>query len=311
MNRQVKSWVFTFNNYVADDVAIIRTLGASTRVQYLIFGHEVAPTTGTLHLQGFISFKRSTRGSIVQRLLSARTRIHVEPLGAHSTATLASDYCKKDGAFEEFGVLLEPAPGKRTDWVLLQEWVVGLGRLPTKREVILYNPGLYARYPKRVFEICEAYLPPPSLVGGEVPRGAWQERLAGMVAEEQGPPRTVQFVIDEVGNAGKSWFTRWAISNYPDKVQVMKIGKRDDLAYAIDATKSVFLFDVPRNQMQFLQYSVLEMMKDQLIFSPKYESGMKILTKIPLVVVFCNEDPDRTAMTRDRYKVIRILGNNI
>lgn len=127
-----------------------------------------------------------------------------------------------------------------------------------------------------------------------------------MVDGELHPPREIQFVVDEVGNSGKSWFTRWAVTNHSDKVQVLKIGKRDDLAYAVDATKSVFLFDVPRTQMQFLQYAVLEMMKDQLIFSPKYESGMKVLTTVPLVVVFCNEDPDMTQMTADRYKITRI-----
>lgn len=306
MNRQVSAWVFTFNNYSPEDVAHIRTFAVTDRVEYLIIGHEVAPNTGTLHLQGFVQFKRSVRGSVVQRLIGQQTRIHVEPLGANSTPTLAADYCRKDGAFEEFGVLVERSPGKRNDWIAYSEWFVGLGRVPTKREIILHNPGLYARNSKRVLEIAEAYLPAPSLTGGEVPHPGWQRRLADMVDGESHPPREIQFVVDEVGNSGKSWFTRWAVTNHSDKVQVLKIGKRDDLAYAVDATKSVFLFDVPRTQMQFLQYAVLEMMKDQLIFSPKYESGMKVLTTVPLVVVFCNEDPDMTQMTADRYKITRI-----
>jgi len=304
LTTQRIAFTFTFNNYTTDDVQRIRTLGTSDRVQYLIFGHEVGDE-GTPHLQGFIQLKKSTRGSVVQRLLSARVRIHIEVLG--STALAASTYCKKDGAFEEFGDRLDSAgQGKRTDWTDYIEWVQGLGRIPSQRELILFNPALYARYKRACFDIAAANLPPPSLVGDEAPRDGWQRDLANMVGAEIYHPRLIEFLVDEVGNSGKSWFTRWALSTYPDRVQVLKIGKRDDLAYAIDPSKSIFLFDVPRTQMTFLQYSVLEMLKDQLIFSNKYESGLKVLTTTPLVVVFSNEAPDRDQMSMDRPHVTHI-----
>lgn len=303
---QRMAFCFTFNNYTPEDVNIIRQLGSSPRVQYLIFGHEVG-AEGTPHLQGFIQLKRSTRGSVVQRLISRRVRIHIEPLKERSTTEAAATYCKKDGAFEEFGNRLDaPGQGRRTDWTDFIEWVQGLGRLPTKREIILFNPCLFARYNRRCLDIAQANLPIPSLVGNTQPRDGWQRELATMVDSPVHHPREIQFIVDEVGNSGKSWFTRWALSVHPEKTQVMKIGKRDDMAYAIDETKSVFLFDVPRTQMMYLQYSVLEMLKDQLVFSPKYESGMKVLLETPLVIVFSNEEPDRTQMSYDRYKVTNI-----
>jgi hypothetical protein len=85
-------------------------------------------------------------------------------------------------------------------------------------------------------------------------------------------------------------------------------GKRDDLAHAIDVSKSVFLFNVPRGSMEFLQYGVLEQLKDRVIFSPKYESTTKVILQKTHVVVFCNEEPDLTKMSADRY-VIRNLNN--
>lgn len=306
LSRQCSAWVFTLNNYTEEDVASLRLFGVTSRVQYLVFGFEVAPTTGTLHLQGFIQLKRTIRGSVLQRLICRRVQCHLEPLGSNSTPEAASTYCKKDGSYEEFGERTDPAPGKRTDWALFTEWVVGLGRRPTQREIILFNPGLYARYAKRINEIAEAHLPLPDLVVGQAPREGWQSELAGLVGGMDHHPREVRFYVDEVGNSGKSWFTRWAMSSHFDKVQVLRVGKRDDLAYSIDPNKSVFLFDIPRTQMTFLQYSVLEMLKDQIVFSPKYESVSKILTKVPLVVVFCNEEPDRNAMSGDRYKITRI-----
>lgn len=304
MNVQRQAFCFTFNNYLPEDVDRIRVFATSDRVQYLVIGFEVGEL-GTQHLQGFVQLKRSTRASVVQRLISQRVRIHIEAL--KSTSEAAATYCKKDGAFTEWGERLDAVgQGRRTDWSDFIEWVQGLGRLPTKREIILFNPSLFARYNRRCLDIAEAHLPTPSLVEGANPRDGWQRQLADMVHGDSHHPREIRFVVDEVGNSGKSWFTRWAISTVPDKVQVLKVGKRDDLAYAVDETKSIFLFDVPRTQMEFLQYSVLEMLKDQLVFSPKYESGMKVLMSTPMVVVFSNEEPDRTKMSADRYNVTRI-----
>jgi len=44
-----------------------------------------------------------------------------------------------------------------------------------------------------------------------------------------------------------------------------------------------------------------------MIFSPKYASTVKILQKLPHVLVFCNEDVDHSKMSADRFDVT-ILG---
>ena len=91
-----------------------------------------------------------------------------------------------------------------------------------------------------------------------------------------------------------------------DDCQRLSIGKRDDIAHALDTSKKIFLFDIPREQLQFLQYPVLESIKDQMVFSPKYESICKTLPTPVHVVVFTNEEPDFSKMTDDRYNVIRL-----
>lgn len=48
--RQLKRVVFTLNNYGADDEERIQ--GATELYQYCVYGREVAPGTGTRHLQG-------------------------------------------------------------------------------------------------------------------------------------------------------------------------------------------------------------------------------------------------------------------
>ena len=73
------------------------------------------------------------------------------------------------------------------------------------------------------------------------------------------------------------------------------------MAYALDPTRSIFFINVARGGMQFLQYRILEGLKDRMVFSEKYESVMKILLKPTHVIVFSNEMPDRTKMSEDRY----------
>lgn len=297
---RVRRWCFTINNPSDDAVLALRTLGAAPTVKYLVFGREVG-ASGTPHLQGFVIFKDCPR------LSACKTRIggvgHCE--AARGTNTQASEYCKKDGDYEEFGVL-DNESGRRSDWDNYRAFVEDLGRMPTVNEIILHNPSLYARYKKACLEIANAYLPEISFTGDDSPRFGWQTQVAGLINSESHLNRNIYFVVDTEGNAGKSWMCRWALTHHRDKVQILKVGKRDDVAHAVDETKSVFLCDIPRGQMMYLQYSVLEMLKDQIVFSPKYESRSKYLRVVPLVIVFCNEHPDMNAMTSDRYNIINV-----
>ena len=96
------------------------------------------------------------------------------------------------------------------------------------------------------------------------------------------------------------------VSKYPNDTQVLSIGKRDDVAHALDQTKKIFLFNVPRGGMEFFQYTTVEQLKDRMVFSPKYDSKTKIWREKVHVVVFCNEEPDMAKMTADRYIIMNI-----
>lgn len=294
--RQAKRWCFTLNNPVEADKAKLNALGSSC--DYLVYGNEVGES-GTPHLQGFVILSRSYRFNTVKDLLGERVHLEV----ARGNNKQAADYCKKDGDFTEFGTL-PGQQGKRTDWDRYREYISDLGRLPSRRELASSFPSLYARYSKKCFEIAEAFLPSPSLTTSE-PRFGWQANLAAKL-ETDPDPRKINFVVDPAGNSGKSWFCQYALSRWFDQTQIFRIGKRDDLAYAVDVSKSIFLLDVPRNQMIYLQYSFLESLKDRMIFSPKYESSFKLLGSVPHVVVFSNEEPDMNELTDDRYNIINI-----
>lgn len=295
VQQQKQRWCYTLNNYTEEDVARLHNV----ECRYHCFGKEIGEN-GTPHLQGFIIFNRSIFFNAAKRLISERC--HLESTVASNEA--ASTYCKKEGQYFEKGTFA--AQGKRSDWDRYTDWVRELGRLPTERELIQHNCSLFARYQKKCYAIAKAFLPVPNLINDSAPRDGWQQRVSGLVQEGIPAPRSIYFVVDPLGSSGKSWMCRWALSKFPDLVQVLRIGKRDDLSYCIDETKKVFLFDVPREQMTYLQYSVLESLKDQMIFSPKYESALKILMHPCQVIVFSNEYPNETQLTADRFEIIEV-----
>ncbi|AXH76667.1 MAG: putative viral replication protein [Proteusivirus raitis] len=291
-NSQSKRWCFTINNYIDEDINKLNAAECS----YLVYGREVAPDTGTPHLQGFIIFSSRKRFNTVRAILGERG--HYE--SARASSAQAADYCKKGGDFTERGNC-PTGQGARTDiedlvkWI--DDWITERGGPPCREDFAIHQPGSILKY-RNVEELARLRCPTPKLRDGE-PR-PWQRALAEELAEAP-DDRSVIFYVDELGGTGKTWFQQWFYQEHPDKVQILAPGSHKDMAYALDPTRSIFFINVARGGMQFLQYRILEGLKDRMVFSEKYESAMKVLLKPTHVVVFSNEMPDRTKMSEDRY----------
>jgi len=113
---KARSACWTLNNYNDNHINILRTLARDAK--YLVFGYEVAPTTGTPHLQGYISWDNPRSLDRFKETVSQT--LHIEKMRGNPQQS--SDYCKfedypdntKPNVFEEFGTL--PQQGERTDW---------------------------------------------------------------------------------------------------------------------------------------------------------------------------------------------------
>jgi len=293
MSIQGQRFVFTLNNYTDAHIEHLRILGTDDGTSYLVFGKEVGDS-GTPHLQGFITLKKRKRFTAVLALFIGNP--HVEQ--ARGTNLQAADYCKKDGSFEEFGNI--PKAGKIKQIDLFIEWVSNRDTKPTKEDVAAEFPHIFM-HNKRFMEYIDVKFPNTFNIEGDY--RAYQQSLADLL---DGPTndRKINFIVDERGNTGKSWFIKKFCSTHPDDVQIFSLGKRDDIAYSIDVSKKYFFFDLPRSGLEFFQYSILESIKDRIIFSPKYESQTKVLSHDAHVVVFMNQSPDMTKLSRDRYNVI-------
>ena len=91
MGGRSRHWVFTLANYTEEHRTVISTTTANASV-YVCYQPEIAPTTGTPHLQGFISFANPRQLNGVKRLF-APAAPHLEP--ARGTVAQAVEYCQK------------------------------------------------------------------------------------------------------------------------------------------------------------------------------------------------------------------------
>lgn len=149
-------YMFTLNNYTPLELQVLRDLH-EINVRYVCWQREVAPTTGTPHLQGYIELK-SKKGHAWLRGIGFPNRTHFE--GRRGTRVEAREYCKKPetavaDSFEEFGTWVAGG-GARSDIDALVERVrAGAG----DHELLDEMPGTFFRHMKAVKELRSVILP--------------------------------------------------------------------------------------------------------------------------------------------------------
>lgn len=128
-----------------------------------------------------------------------------------------------------------------------------------------------------------------------IPR-PWQAQVMDYLA---GPPdpRQILFVVDPIGNQGKSFFTKHLLDTTDC---IVLEGLRSDAQYLYNSER-VVLIDLPRSDMA-PDYGFLEQLKNGFFVSPKYETRLKRFA-VPHVVVFSNHLPDFKKLSVDRYLV--------
>lgn len=290
-------WNFTWNNYTDENVDYCKSLYPA-QCEYIVFGYEIGEC-GTPHLQGFMRMKSQMYLKTVTKLMKG---CHVMPV--RKTPEKAAEYCRKDGNFEEFGSLKKSEQGKRNDIESFIE-AAEAKEVKTYDEALQKFPLITAKYRHFVkdYILMVARKAVPPILFEKYNLWEWQRKLWEELRREA-DDRKIVFIVDKKGGKGKTYFCNWLYNQLGEKVQVMKPGKTADMAFHYnELSTKVFILDAPRSkQNEYLQYDFLENVKDGRLFSPKYESKMKVF-KSPHVVVMMNEEPDMTKLSRDRYDI--------
>lgn len=139
-NGKHRSYCFTFNNYSDAALGELKTLPC----RYMCIGFEIAPSTGTKHLQGFVSFGSPRSQDAVRKLFPW----HVEV--ARGTAAQNRTYCTKGGEYWETGELpSDPATAGHNE---RERWASSL-ELAKKGDFENIPADIYIRYRNTLLSI--------------------------------------------------------------------------------------------------------------------------------------------------------------
>lgn len=305
-------WLFVLNNYTEQEEEDISRLfdDKSKKIKYIVFGREIAPSTGTPHLQGFVQFDskyRPTVSGVIKTFGVGRNGvnpIHFK-ISTCRNPSDAAEYCKKDGDFVQFGKFPE-APIQGKDSALLN-CIADMKAGMTNPKIIRdCYPAVYSKHSKLLQELIQDYRVPPEVE--KHPLRIWQQDLYAKLIRPAND-REIIFVVDPIGNCGKTWFHRYYRDIFPTGIaQMIPNSNFREMSYHLNADIKVMFIDVRRSSEK-IDYNFLEAVKDGEVDSNKYTPYLKCLKKVH-VVVFTNHEPCMISLSRDRYVLLRVTEDN-
>lgn len=156
-SKKARGWVLTLNNYTEDEVTAFDAI----KSQYKIRGFEVAPSTNTPHLQGYVYFKHQIVWKRLNKAIPrGRWRI------AKGTAEQNRVYCSKEGKFTEDGETPQ-TQGTRNDITDFVQKCKESEEIFDEGELIEDHSVMTCKYPAFVARTQRYYHPPTTLVKQE------------------------------------------------------------------------------------------------------------------------------------------------
>lgn len=135
------------------------------------------------------------------------------------------------------------------------------------------------------------------------PRG-WQLEVMDIIRTEP-DERTIHWFWEPNGKVGKSVFAKYLVAKHN---ALVVNGKSRDIFHALaknPTKRELFVCDVPREAFDYINYGAIEMIKNGLVFSGKYE-GAQLIFNCPHVIVFANQPPNTDTMSMDRWHIVQI-----
>lgn len=298
----LRDCVFTLNNPPDESEWPILSFA---RVSYLTYQYEIAPTTGTRHVQGYVEFSSGVRFAQLRALL---LNAHIEK--RRGSPSEAAAYCQKAETREPGSEYYErgtrrrdPKRGSRSDLIELRAAIDGGQPLS---EIYSLFPEACAKYPgyiTKCFEFANDAKRPR--ITEYAPRYAWQTRILELIKEEP-DTRSIYWIYDAFGNAGKTYLARHLVDMH--NAFYTGGGKASDIVHAY-LYQPIVIFDYVRDSQEFVGYGVIEQLKNGVLFSPKYQSATKCF-KPPHVIVFANFAPASGKFSLDRVTLIELASTH-
>lgn len=266
-----KYFAFCLNNYNENDWNLFKGLDCSN-VPILVFQEELAPTTGTPHIQGAVMFLKKVRPlKMFQRMgfsneISWKKRKTLVVNGKMTKQWAATDD-------EFFGYCCRESK-----------------RAPNGR---VYTRGYSPTYMKWVQEIPELY--------------TWEEKIINIL-NSPSDARTIHWFWEPQGAVGKTTFLKYIYTHF-DNV-VISGGKLDDMKNCIASYvkinkiyPKVVIINYERHES--IDYCGIKCTKDMFFYSGKYE-GAEICGPCPIVIIMANTPPNESRLSEGVFSITKI-----
>lgn len=299
-----KNYCFTINNYKPSDVTAVDTCSCD----YICWGYEQCPTTGTPHIQGYVSWSIQRTVGATSKALGGRAHVRAARGSAAENRTyIFGPYEKGDKTKAE-----NPTAVERGDISLAAaaddplERVIEMSKGGATWQTIVQTfPSLIISKLNGIREIWRQHYVPRVVDSGDVLR-PWQQQLLDYI-ERENTNRVVFWCFNRSGNVGKSFLRR---RMFKDGWQTLSPGSFNDLAYQWNCGDVIF--DLPRDAGNDIDYSFIEAIKDGMVVSNKYEGGTKVHVEgSARVLVFANKGPKYGTLSKDRFRVIEIVDDKL
>lgn len=275
---------------------------AEKRITYLAFQKETCPETKRIHIQGYCELSRSIPLKTIKNMFKDKG-MHIEIRKGTQAEAIAYVSKEKTAIPDSFYQVGEPKVNKQGSREDIHAIVALVKSGESNIQILDKMPTVYFKYHKHVEHIRGVYKHADAEQQmknqfNTANLRPWQKEL---VEELKKPPddRTIIWIVDIKGNEGKTWFGKWAHVNMD--AQCLANGKSSDIAHAYEG-KRIVILNLARHQMGFINYDIMEKIKDGQIWSPKYESTTKYFES-PHLVVMANQWPDLHKVSLDRWKV--------
>ncbi|AUM61948.1 Rep [uncultured virus] len=279
-----KNWTFTFNNYTE---FVERHIKECELFTYLIYGHEIAPTTETIHLQGYFQLAEKKRINFLLKRLPRG--IHLEI--ARTSQAINKAYCSKGTDIVEIGT--PTIAGSN-----LAELYNSIIACETWNDVLqidkIHHHMTYAK---------EVWANKPIQKMEEIKPRKWQQKILDIIQTEPNS-RTINIVYDPEGGKGKTYLCKYLTANHG--AFYTSPAKGADIMHSYNNQK-IILYDIPRCiDEQYVNWGCIEKLKDGIYFSGKYNSGTKYRKENAHVFIFTNSTIPEDIFSKDRIHYITI-----
>lgn len=290
-----RNWCFT--SYV-DELKINKK-----KVRFAIYQREICPTTGRPHWQGYAEFFDPCRMTGCQKAIGDKVA-HIEP--REGTREEAINYCRKietriEGTEPIIYGDMNITKGHRSDLDAIYEDIKN-GKSLTEisedypSQFIKYHSGITRA--KNLFDEKQNKTVFDELKTGKL--NEYQTQIINYLNTQN--DRQILWVCDTIGGKGKTWLSKYLIAT--GGAFRCCNGKNADIALAYNG-EPIFIMDLSRSMEEHVNYDIIEQIKNGMLFSPKYQSNMKIF-KIPKVLILANFMPDQTKLSQDRWQIYSI-----